>query len=350
MSAPLRLRVVETIAETFDARSVVFVADDGAPVRYRAGQFLTLRVPGPDGEPDLARCYSLSSSPHTDPDRLVVTVKKVAGGRGSAWMCDSLQAGDVVDALRPAGVFTPRDLDQDLLLAAAGSGVTPVLSILRSALEVGTGRITLLYANRDESSVIFARALADLERAHPDRLVVVHWLESLQGLPDVASLAARLAPYADREAYLCGPVPFMAAAEKALVDLLGAPASRVHREEFVSLTGDPFAAPAGVVADDDAGAADAADAAELEVELDGETRTLPWARGRSLLDVLLAAGLDAPYSCREGACSACACVVREGEVRMAVNQVLDDDDLADGIVLGCQALPVSERVRVSYDG
>ncbi|GAA3661908.1 ferredoxin--NADP reductase [Nocardioides ginsengisoli] len=343
MSAPLRLRVVETIAETSDARSVVFVADDGAPVRYRAGQFLTLRVPGADGEPDLARCYSLSSSPHTDPDRLVVTVKKVAGGRGSAWMCDSLQAGDVVDALRPAGVFTPGDLDQDLLLAAAGSGVTPVLSILRSALEAGTGRITLLYANRDESSVIFAQALADLERAHPERLVVVHWLESLQGLPDVASLAARLAPYADREAYLCGPVPFMAAAEKALVDLLGAPAQRVHREEFVSLTGDPFAAPAAIVEDDDA------DAAELEVELDGETRTLPWSRSRSLLDVLLAAGLDAPYSCREGACSACACVVREGEVSMAVNQVLDDDDLADGIVLGCQAVPASDRVRVSYD-
>ena len=340
----LRLRVVETIQETDDARSVVLEPADGGSVGYRPGQFLTFRVPAAAGEPALARCYSLSSSPHTDPDRLVVTVKKVAGGRGSAWMCDELEAGDVVESLRPAGVFTPGDLDQDLLLAAAGSGVTPVLSILRSALDAGTGRIALLYANRDESSVIFARALADLERAHPDRLVVVHWLESLQGLPDVASLAARLAPYADREAYLCGPVPFMAAAEKALVDVLGAPASRVHREEFVSLTGDPFAAPEPLAAD-----GSDVDAAELEVELDGEKRTLPWSRSRSLLDVLLAAGLDAPYSCREGACSACACVVREGEVSMAVNQVLDADDLTDGIVLGCQAVPVSDRVSVSYD-
>jgi len=342
-TAPLRLRVVATVAETDDARSVVLAPEDGAPVGYRPGQFLTFRVPVAEGA--LARCYSLSSSPHHEPDRLVVTVKRIPGGRGSAWMCDELAEGDVVDALRPAGTFTPRDLDRDLLLVAAGSGVTPVLSILRSALAVGTGRVTLLYANRDERSVIFGAELAALEQAHPDRLVVLHWLESLHGLPDDERLAARLAPYAGREAFVCGPALFMRAVEKALA-AAGADPALVHVEEFVSLTGDPFAAPAVPAADDPADG----DAAELEVTLDGETRTLPWSRSRPLTDVLLAAGLPAPYSCREGACSACACVVTEGEVAMEVNQVLDAADLADGLVLGCQARPVSDRVRISYDG
>lgn len=340
-TAPLRLRVVATVAETDDARSVVLTPEDGGPVGYRPGQFLTFRVPAAEGS--LARCYSLSSSPHAEPDRLVVTVKKVPGGRGSAWMCDELAVGDVVDALRPAGTFTPRELDQDLLLVAAGSGVTPVMSILRSALATGTGQVAVLYANRDERSVIFAAELAALEQAHPDRLVVLHWLESLHGLPDDERLAARLASYAGREAFVCGPALFMRAVEKALA-AAGADSARVHVEEFVSLTGDPFAAPEPLAPATDE------DAAELEITLDGETRTLPWARSRSLTDVLLAAGLPAPYSCREGACSACACVVAEGEVAMEVNQVLDDADLADGLVLGCQARPVSDRVRVSYDG
>ncbi|MBM7517373.1 ferredoxin--NADP reductase [Nocardioides nitrophenolicus] len=340
-TAPLRLRVVATVAETEDARSVVLAAEDGVRVGYEPGQFLTFRVPAAEGS--LARCYSLSSSPHHEPDRLVVTVKKVPGGRGSAWMCDELAVGDVVDALRPAGTFTPRDLDRDLLLVAAGSGVTPVLSILRSALAAGTGHVVVLYANRDERSVILGPELAALEQAHPDRLVVLHWLESLHGLPDDERLAARLTPYAGREAFVCGPALFMRAVEKALA-AAGADPALVHVEEFVSLTGDPFAAPEPLAPASDE------DAAELEVTLDGETHTLPWARSRPLTDVLLAAGLPAPYSCREGACSACACVVSEGEVAMAVNQVLDDADLADGLVLGCQARPVSDRVRVSYDG
>ncbi|UUW91127.1 ferredoxin--NADP reductase [Pimelobacter simplex] len=341
-TAPLRLRVVATVAETDDARSVV-LTPEGGPVGYRPGQFLTFRVPAAEGS--LARCYSLSSSPHAEPDRLVVTVKRIPGGRGSAWMCDELAVGDVVDALRPAGTFTPRELDQDLLLVAAGSGVTPVMSILRSALDAGTGRIAVLYANRDERSVIFAAELAALERAHPDRLVVLHWLESLHGLPDDERLAARLAAYAGREAFVCGPALFMRAVEKALA-AAGTDSALVHVEEFVSLTGDPFAAPEPVAL----AAGEDVDAAELEVTLDGATRTLPWARSRPLTDVLLAAGLPAPYSCREGACSACACVVTEGEVAMEVNQVLDDADLADGLVLGCQARPVSDRVRISYDG
>jgi 3-ketosteroid 9alpha-monooxygenase subunit B len=249
----------------------------------------------------------------------------------------------VLESLPPAGRFTPRDLDADLLLVAGGSGITPVLSILESALHAGQGRITLLYANRDERSVIFAWRLAALEREHPGRLVILHWLESLQGTPNRDTLRSRLAPYAGHEAFVCGPAPFMAGVRSALADL-EVPADRIHVEEFVSLTGDPFADP---VALDES--IDDADAATVEVTLDGEKRSLPWSRSRSLLDVLLAAGLQAPYSCREGACSACACVVLAGDVKLERNEVLDATDLAEGIVLACQARPVSDEVRISYD-
>jgi len=337
----LRLRVVEVVEETHDVRTLV-LAPEGAHVTYRPGQFLTFRVPD-FGTGPLARCYSLSSSPVLDGDRLAVTVKRVPGGRGSAWICEEVAVGDVLESLPPTGRFTPDELDADLLLVAAGSGITPVMSILESALHMGQGRLTLLYANRDDHSVIFADRLAALEREHSARLVVEHWLESVQGLPGQGVLARRFVPYVDREAYVCGPAPFMAVVREALADA-GTPSSRVHLEEFVSLDGNPFAARGAVVLDDDEVPA------TVEVELDGATHSVPWPRGRVLLDVLLAAGLAAPYSCREGACSACACVVLDGEVTLDHNDVLDAADLAEGLVLACQARPVTDKVRVSYEG
>ena len=341
MREVLQLRVVEVIEETDDARTIV-LATDGAVVTYRPGQFLTFRVPD-SGSGPAARCYSLSSSPAVHGDQLAVTVKRVPGGRGSAWICDEVGPGHLIDSLAPAGLFTPRDLDADLLLVAAGSGITPVMSILESVLHAGHGQVALLYANRDERSVIFADRLASLEREYADRLVVLHWLESLQGLPGIAALAPRLAGYVDRETFVCGPAPFMAAVRDALA-AVGTLSSRVHVEEFVSLAGDPFATPTEVTIHDDG------PSPTVEVTLDGSVQTVRWPRGQVLLDALLVAGLPAPFSCREGACSACACVVLEGEVTLDRNDVLDTADLADGIVLACQARPVSDRVRISYEG
>ncbi|MFF0424813.1 2Fe-2S iron-sulfur cluster-binding protein [Streptomyces sp. NPDC004520] len=336
-----RLRVVEVIAETADAHSLVLQAPPESADRfaYRPGQFLTLKLPGADGSP-AARCYSLASSPHTG-EPLKITVKRVAGGYGSNWVCDRLAAGDELEVLPPAGTFTPDSLDGDLLLVAGGSGITPVLSIAKSVLVGGRGRVVLLYANRDESSVIFRDELRELTEDHPDRLLVIHWLESLQGLPVVEPLAAALAPYADREAFVCGPQPLMDAVEQAL-RTLGASGDRIHRERFFSLGADVFDAPAVPV--DAAGEG----GATAEVELDGETRTVAWPPTAPLLDVLLAAGVDAPYSCREGACSACTCRVVAGEVKMLRNEVLDDQDIAEGYVLACQALPLGDRIEITY--
>ncbi|MFI6517683.1 2Fe-2S iron-sulfur cluster-binding protein [Spirillospora sp. NPDC050679] len=343
-AGPLKARVVEVVRETADACSLVLEPAGGDRERfaYRPGQFLTFRVPAGDGW--TARCYSLSSSPACD-DLLKVTVKRVAGGLASNWICDRVAAGDVLEVLRPAGTFTPASLDGDLLLAAAGSGITPVMSILKACLAAGTGRIALLYANRDERSVIFAAELRALAAEHGDRLTVVHWLETVQGLPTAPAFGALAAPYADREAFVCGPAPFMAMAAAALAEA-GTPAERVHTERFFSLEGDPFAtgtpAPAAT-AEEEA-------AATVEVEIDGAVRTLPWPRSEHLLDVLLRAGVDAPFSCREGSCAACACVLLEGEAVLDADTVLDERDRADGLILACQARPVTDRLRVSYDG
>ena len=332
--APRVLRVKEVVRETGDAHSVVF---EGPPLSYRPGQFLTLRIPS-DQEPT-ARCYSLSSSPHVE-DLLKVTVKRTAGGYGSNWVCDNVGPGTEIEVLPPAGHFTPRDLDTDLLLFAGGSGITPVMSILKSALAVGRGRLVLVYANRDESSVIFAEELRDLAARFPQRLVLVHWLESVQGLPSMAQLSELARPYAACEAFLCGPAPYMAAVEKALAQL-SVPRDRIHIERFMSLAGDPWAAPAAAVDD-------GSPAATVRVELDGEVTELAWPRQTRLLDLLLDKGLDAPYSCRQGNCSACACKLVSGEVSMVANAVLEQEDLDEGWVLACQSLPVSDAVAVSY--
>ncbi|GAA0638727.1 ferredoxin--NADP reductase [Kutzneria viridogrisea] len=324
--APLRLRVARVVEETEEARSLVFDAPDLA---YRPGQFLTLRLPG-----GVSRCYSLSSSPHLD-EPPQVTVKRVPEGYGSNWLCDTVSAGTELEVLPPAGVFSPRSLDGDFLLFAGGSGITPILSIVKSVLAAGTGRIVLVYANRDERSVIFAAVLRELAARHPERLHVVHWLESVQGLPTAAQLRSLSEPFRGFQAFLCGPGPFM----EAVLGVLRSLAVReIHVERFVSLTGDQgSAAPAdGPVTD-------------LEVDLDGRHHSLRWPAGRRLLDVLLDSGLDAPFSCREGACSACACRITEGEVRLLRNEVLDEQDLAEGYSLACQAVPESPVVKVSYD-
>ncbi|MFG2675202.1 2Fe-2S iron-sulfur cluster-binding protein [Streptomyces sp. NPDC048445] len=342
--APLTVRVVEVIRETADAHSLVLEPADADrdAFGYEPGQFLTVKVPS-DRPGGAARCYSLCSSPVRDP-YLKVTVKRTAGGYASHWICDHVTEGDTLEVLRPAGTFTPGSLDGDFLLLAAGSGITPVMSILTSVLHAGTGTVTLLYANRDERSVIFRDELATLQRKYGDRLTVLHWLESVRGRPGAAGLRALAGPYAGRRAFVCGPGPFMDLAIDALTGL-GVPPRLITVERFTSLSGDPFADRAPVPERGTAGPVSTA-----EVELDGVRRTVSWPRDTPLLDVLLAAGLDAPYSCREGSCSACACLLVEGEVAMERNEVLDARDLADGLILACQSRPVSDRLRVTYDG
>ena len=340
----LELEVTAVIDETDDARSLVFGLPAGSDVpaerlRYAPGQFLTLRIPS-ERTGSVARCYSLCSSPFTD-DALTVTVKRTADGYASNWLCDHAHKGMRLHVLAPSGTFVPTTLDDDFLLIAAGSGITPMLAICKSALSQGSGRVTLLYANRDERSVIFGAALRELAAKYPDRLTVVHWLESVQGLPSAAALGQLMAPFTERQAFICGPGPFMRAAQDAL-ESLKVPAKQVHVEVFRSLDTDPFAA-VTITDDSDEPPATAV------VELDGQTHTVSWPRSAKLLDVLLDKGLDVPFSCREGHCGACAVVKRSGEVDMDVNDVLEADDIAEGLILACQAIPRTDSVEVTYD-
>lgn len=344
----LELELADVVEETADARSLVFTVPADADVsadklKYTPGQFLTLRVPS-ERTGSVARCYSLCSSPHTD-DRLTVTVKRTDGGYASHWLCDNAHVGMKMHVLAPSGTFTPKNLDADFLLLAAGSGVTPMMAILKSALSEGSGRVTLIYANRDEKSVIFAAALRDIAAKYPDRLTVVHWLESVQGLPSAEALSGLIGPYPDREAFICGPGPFMAAAEDAL-KTAGAAQERIHIEVFKSLESDPFAA---VVVDYSAEGDGDEGPATAVVTLDGETHEVRWPRSAKLLDVLLDKGLDAPFSCREGHCGACAVLKKSGDVDMHVNDVLEQSDLDEGLILACQAHPMSDSVEVTYD-
>jgi 3-ketosteroid 9alpha-monooxygenase subunit B len=331
-----RLRVAEVVPETADACSLVF---DPPGFDYRPGQFLTLRIPS-DRCGSVARCYSLSSSPHVD-SSLKVTVKRTVDGYGSNWICDAVSPGDELESLAPAGIFTPSSLDGKLLLFAAGSGITPVMSIVKSTLAAGSGRVVLVYANRDEGSVIFAAELAALVARYPSRLTVIHWLESVQGLPSTGTLAALARPYAAYEAFVCGPAPFMTAVRAALSEL-GVERGRVHMERFKSLGANPFEQAVATEAG-------AARTASVTVTLDGVRNRYDWPSDVKLLDLLLARGLDAPYSCREGACSACACILVSGEVKMLNNDVLEEEDLTDGIRLACQSLPVTDEVEISYE-
>jgi 3-ketosteroid 9alpha-monooxygenase subunit B len=338
MSNYMTLRVARVVEETVDARSLVFdvPAELAGDFRYQPGQFLTLRVPY--GEDWLPRCYSLSSTPLLD-EPLRVTIKRVADGRASNWLCDQLKAGDELQVMRPAGVFVPRNLNGDFLLFGGGSGVTPVLSILRSALLAGQGRILLIYANRDQDSVIFKEELKALASAHPSRLQVVHWLDAVQGIPQDEQLTELARPFAHAEAFICGPGPFMDAAVRAL-QALEMPKARIHVERFVSLPGEGEELPVA--------ASEAAVSAQVTVDLDGARHELDCQSGETLLQAMERAGLNPPNACRVGGCASCMCTLEQGSAELLINDALDADELAEGWILCCQAVPTSDALHIRF--
>lgn len=338
-----RLQVAAVIDETADARSLVLQVPDELRerFRYKPGQFLSFRVPV--GGKQLTRCYSMASSP--DCDALPkVTVKRVADGRVSNWMNEQVRAGDWLEVLPPAGHFHLTEGDNALLLFGGGSGITPVFSILKSALHSGNRPIKLVYANRDEASVIFKDELRALAKAHPEQLEVVHVLDSLHGYLTAAEVRQLVRGHAGAEYFICGPGPFMDTVEGALLSL-GEDAAHIHVERFVSPPD-----PDEVQAVEAAARAAAADSAceALLVELDGQAHEISCQPGDTLLQSCKAAGLDVPFSCEEGFCGACMCQVREGATQLARNDVLSAQELADGWTLACQSRPSSTRVTLKF--
>lgn len=337
------LVVERVVEETHDARSISLEVP--APLRerfrYKAGQFLSFKVPF-EGQV-LVRSYSLSSSPDVERD-YKITVKRVEGGRISNLFNDGLRAGDRLMVVPPAGRFVLREETRPLLLLAGGSGITPVISLIKSALHRSRREIRLVYANRDQRSIIFESELASLVAAHPDRLRVEHSLDDRHGFLGPDRIHAFAAALPDADFYLCGPEAFMEIVEETLRGL-SIQRERIHIERFVSPpeAGQPPAASAA-----SAERATSTAPEKLTVVLDGETRELPYRAGERLLSAVRRGGLSPPFSCEEGYCSCCMAKLLDGKVEMAANDCLTEDLLEEGWILTCQAECVSGHVKIEY--
>jgi ferredoxin-NADP reductase len=328
------LTVTGVVEETADARSFVLGVPPDLADRfaYAAGQFCTFRATI-DGE-SVARCYSMSSSPEAG-DPLTVTVKRVAGGRMSNWMNDRLAPGDTIDVLVPAGLFVLDAADTPIVAFAGGSGITPILSIVKTALLTTTREIALVYANRDAQSVIFADVLEALRAEWGDRLSLHHHLDSEKGFLDAAACAEIVGDRTGADFYVCGPGPFMEVVEAGLSQR-GVDPQRLFIERFEH----PDDAPAGGVA---------SETELLVVRIRGRKHEIAYQSGESILHAVRRAGLKPPFACEAGACGSCMARVVEGTGTMRVNNALDADEVEEGYVLTCQTIPTSREVVVDYE-
>lgn len=332
------LRIKRIVRETSDAVSLVLDVPEHCTSRFRyeAGQFLTLRVTV-DGR-ELRRCYSMSSAPVEDD--LQITVKRDPGGLVSNWLNDTAAEGAEIHAAPPEGRFLLRENGDAIVAFAGGSGITPIMSLIRTALATTSRPVRLFYANRSRDGVIFAEALTRLADGHPDRLSVTHHFDDDRGVVTASAIEAFLDGLADgADHYICGPGPFMDTVE-ATVLTAGAPRERVHLERFT-------------VAVDEAEAAGAAESSQgteqVVIELDRQTTTAEYRAGNTLLQTARTAGLRAPASCETGSCGTCMARIVDGSARMLNNDALDDDEVAEGWVLTCQSLPTSRTVHVVYE-
>ena len=344
------LRVARIVQETADARSFVLDVPSLAARTLRATRPASSSPSRFRGaEHTLNRCYSLSSAPACD-DALQFTVKRVAAGRVSNWFHDEIREGDSVRALPPTGGFTLRAGSQrPLALFGGGSGITPVISIVKTALATTGRSIMLVYANRDADSIIFRDALDALAVRHADRLTVIHHLDAERGFLDESRVRSEIGSRtAEAEFYLCGPGPFMELIERVLRER-GVPDDRIFIERFEHPDQPATRRRRGNLRSSKRTSGALAPAATLTVHLDGATHEIPCTAGETLLQAARKAGLSPPSACEDGYCGCCMATLVRGEVEMAACHALDDDDRARRQILTCQARPVSGAIEVRWD-
>jgi ring-1,2-phenylacetyl-CoA epoxidase subunit PaaE len=344
----LRIHSIECLCE--DAVAVGFEVPDelAEEFAFLPGQSFTLRREV--GGRDERRSYSICS-PAGDPPR--IGVREVPGGLFSSWLVHEVRPGDTVEVMPPTGGFTP-DLDRPghHILIAAGSGITPMMSIAASVLAHPLSQVTLFYGNRHSDTVMFADELADLKDLHPDRFVLAHVLsrepreaEILSGRLDAGRLGALIDAFVDVTSadhwWLCGPHGMVRDARQVLRGL-AVPADRVHQELFfadgeaVEPLRHEEEAPVGPVS-------------EVTIVLDGHTTQATLSRGRTVLDGAQRTRPDLPFACKGGVCGTCRALVVDGEVEMRRNFALEPADVSAGYVLTCQSIPMSDKVVIDYD-
>ncbi len=356
------LRVTRVETPTDDARVIYLDTDGREEFRFHAGQYITLRLKLKGREE--RRAYSLCTSP--DAPEIGFCVKRLRGGLVSNHLIDSLKAGSRIEVMAPDGRFlakTDPDQRKTYYLIGAGSGITPLMSIARKVLADETGSaVHLLYGNRCEDTIIFRQELDELAGQYRGQFTVSHVLsqparkkagglsglfgkskptwEGRVGRIDAQELGRFMAEHEARTDssayYICGPGAMIDTVEKELLRR-GVEAARIHTERFIVA---PVAA-----ADRISGSANA----HVQVTLDGTTHDIQVESGKTILETLVAKGLNPPYSCTSGACSTCIAKVTVGEVRMDVNHALDPDEVAQGYVLTCQSHPTTEMVELTYD-
>jgi ferredoxin-NADP reductase len=325
--------VSRIIKETADTRTYV-LAPHETPFPYRAGQFCTFKV-HVDGE-DLYRSYSMSSAPETDTE-MATTVKRVPGGKVSNWMLDNLVEGDDVTITRAAGTFCLAPASVPLLGFSGGSGVTPIVSLVKSALATTDRTARLLCADKDRASVIFDAVLDDLVTRYPDRLSVVRHIDDERGLLDPAAVVDFVGADTDADCYICGPEGFMSVVTSALPG-----PGTVFIEDFDAAPQPHTAEPAATAESEET-------SGTITIHLDRKKAEVPCRANETLLESARRAGLSPPFSCEAGNCGTCMAKLSEGSATMKVNDALEPDEVEDGYVLTCQAIPDTPSVTVHYE-
>ncbi|EMR04568.1 ferredoxin--NADP reductase [Cesiribacter andamanensis] len=347
------LRVREVIQETPDAFSIVFDHPADKKITYKPGQFFTL-IPTVDGA-KVRRAYSVCTSPYTDPYP-AVTVKRVEGGIVSNFLGDHLKAGDTLEVMEPMGHFTiepEASRKRHIMLFGGGSGITPLMSIAKSILELEKGsQVSLIYANRNEESIIFRKGFEELKQQHGNRFTIIHVLDQPpagwtgpSGLLTPANLPALIDqlpqwPADAIEYYICGPEGLMICVEQTL-QALNIPKTQIHKESFV-----PGKADKAVEQLSGADAAGAAQAHEVTVILDGEEYKFTVEPDKTILETALSLDIDLPYSCQSGLCTACRGKCISGKVRLVEDEGLSDQEKEEGYVLTCVGHPITDNVVI----
>jgi ferredoxin-NADP reductase len=362
------LVVKKKIQETSD--TVSFVLDIPPEIRenfrYRAGQFVTffIQIAGEE----LRRSYSISSSPAYETD-FIVSVKRVKNGKVSNHLIDSVNEGDTLKTTPPAGIFVvPKNQEyRHFIFFAGGSGITPIISIIKDLLKSTNAKCSLLYANRNESSIIFHRQIQELNSHYADRFRFEYALSSPQKPFDgptgrlTAEMVQNFLKFAGATsndfAFICGPEGFMATAE-ATLSMSGFARNQIAREIFVSPSSSSIksaeSTSANLILADDAVYIGDKSASQtipktIEISVGGETHTIPYINGTTILESALEATLNPPYSCMDGACMACVGKVTCGLVYQNDMGILTEDYIEGKECLTCQARPISDSVKINYD-